>query len=310
MKRKLIAILACLVSLAWASCSKSVFSNGTPVCETRITERFRSVSIFNNVNVKLVHSNRPHLELTCPKNLIENITTEVQGDTLVIINNNKLNWLRSTDYRIDLTVYYDSLREINYASIGELRCSDSIRGLKAGKPVSQFNLNINEGSGDIDLALRCDIMKTKFGNGTSHIRLRGEAGYCEHFTRSYGTIDARNLNSNITVVETHSTNDVYVWARTQLNVQLYSLGNIYYRGTPKTNVEARTNEGRLIPLYMGLHDDLQPEQGQEPTTLLKSSNDRGQCSWPKSPESPKSDFTKIIAKKQHFGTVFAQFQSR
>ena len=119
MKRNVIAVLFFLVSLMAASCSKmdQLFNNGEPVTERReVAHRFSAISMYNNVNVKLMQSNYPHLELTCPKNLIEKVTTEIEGDTLVIKNENEYNWLRSFDYSIDLTVYYDSLRQINFAS--------------------------------------------------------------------------------------------------------------------------------------------------------------------------------------------------
>ncbi|MBQ6769514.1 MAG: DUF2807 domain-containing protein [Bacteroidales bacterium] len=264
MKRSLTAALFFLVSLISASCSKSVFSNGMPVTEDRPIGHFRAISMHNNVNVKLVNDNSPRLELTCPANLIDKITTEVQGDTLVIKNENKFNWLRSTNYNIDLTVYYDSLREINYASIGDLRCTDPLIGVPHSflDTVIQGNdtsfvwesvdramfLYVNEGSGDIDLNFDCEIIKNMFVNGTSKVILRGTTGYAEHITRSYGMIDARHLDSNITIVETLSTNNVYVWARSILKVQLYSLGNIYYKGNPEISIEACTSDGRLIPL--------------------------------------------------------------
>jgi len=213
------------------------------------------------VNVKLKHSNQPHLELTCPENLIDNITTEIIGDTLVIKNTNKFNWIRSYDYSIDLTVYYDSLREINYASIGDLYCAehDSIRGVLTQLtdtvegvviPVFPhvFHLNVNEGSGDINLLFNCDVLKHKFGNGTSCVTCRGKVGYSEHLTRSYGLIHAEEMSSNFVVVQSESTNDTYVWAKTNLKVYLYNIGNVYYKGDPEWSILACTNNGRLIPM--------------------------------------------------------------
>ena len=113
-----------------ASCTKvdTLFNNGEPITEQRSVEKdFNAISMSNNVNVKLVHDRQPRLELTCPKNLIEKVTTEIVGDTLYIKNENDFNWLRSFDYSIDLTVYYDSLRLINNASIGNLLCTDTIK---------------------------------------------------------------------------------------------------------------------------------------------------------------------------------------
>ena len=271
MKRKHIVVLFFLISLFVASCSK-VFTNGKPVTEQRnLGERFETICIYNNVNVKLVNSDRQYIELTCPENLIGKVITKVQGDSLIIKNENEYNWLRSYDYSIDMTVYYDSLREITYASIGDLRCFDSIRGFGALSidtiPIDTlmtdtlnviidsietcwnhaFVLRIKEGSGDIDLCFNCDVLKTVFSFGTSKVTLRGIAGYTEHYLKSYGTIHAENLNSNIVKVQSQSTNDIYVWARNELVAFLSSTGNVYYKGSPWILKEC-TNEGEVIKL--------------------------------------------------------------
>ena len=261
MKRNVIAVLFFLVSLMAASCSKmdQLFNNGEPVTERReVAHRFSAISMYNNVNVKLVQSNYPHLELTCPKNLIEKVTTEIEGNTLVIKNENEYNWLRSFDYSIDLTVYYDSLRQINFASVGDLLCTDSIKGIAEQTidstggfidtiTIHNFNLNINEGCGDIDLTFNCNVVKNNFGNGTSKVTFRGKAEYTEIIMRSYGVVHAEELNSNFVRVQSHSTNDAYVWARSKLTVWLYSIGNVYYKGNPWV-VKECTSDGQVIKL--------------------------------------------------------------
>jgi len=216
----------------------TLFNNGEPITEQRNVEKnFSAISMSNNVNVRLVHDRRPRLELTCPKNLIEKVTTEIVGDTLHIKNENDFNWLRSFDYSIDLTVYYDSLRLINYASIGDLLCTDTIKG----------NLNINEGCGNIDLTFDCGVLKTRFNNGTSEVTLRGQSSYTEINMRSYGVVHAENLNSNFVRVQSYSTNDAYVWARTKLTVWLHSIGNVYYKGNPWV-VKECYGDGQVIKL--------------------------------------------------------------
>ena len=263
MRRNLTAVLFFLVSLLMLSCTKmdQLFNNGDPVTEQRsIGQYFDAISIYNNVNVHLVRDSHPRMELTCPENLIENITTEVNGSTLVIKNENTHNWIRSYDYSIDLTIYYDSLSRIQYASIGTLTCADSIYG-KTSKQLdsitqandtiyshpTSFILSIIEGSGDIDLTFKCNVVKSIFSNGTSKVTLRGEAGYAEHYIRSYGTIRAETLNTNIVKVDSKSTNDIYVWARHQLIAHLSSIGNLYYRGNPWI-AQSCTGDGRVIKL--------------------------------------------------------------
>ena len=261
MQRNVIAILFFLVSLMATSCQKmdALFKNGEPITEYRtVGQNFTVVSMFNNVNVKLVQDRHPHLELTCPKNLIEKVTTEVKNDTLVIRNENDFNWIRSYDYSIDLTVYYDSLRSVNYCSIGELSSIDSIIGMKAQSIDSteigidtvltnNFILRILEGSGDINLTFNCNVLKTVFSNGTSKVTLKGYAGYTEHYLKSYGVVHAEALNSNIVKVMSHSTNDVYVWAQSALYAYLYNIGNAYYKGYPWIEAHCE-GDGRVIKM--------------------------------------------------------------
>lgn len=261
MKKRHIAILFFLISLLTVSCSKldSLFNNGEPITEQRNPNgRFKVISMYNNVNVKLVQSDHPKIELTCPKNLIEKVTTEVIGDTLFIRNENDYNWLRSFDYDIDMTVYFNDLRAIYFASNGNLLCTDSIRGIEElaidttemgldTSWVRTLNLYINEGSGNIDLTISSDVVKTLFRNGTSEVVLRGIASYTEIIMRSYGVVHAEALCSNFVRVQSNSTNDAYVYAKTKLTAWLYSIGNVYYKGHPWI-VQECPSDGRVIKL--------------------------------------------------------------
>ncbi len=264
MKRNLTALLFILVSLMSASCSKWPFSNGNPVSETRsVDPNFRIIFLYNNVNVKLMHSDHPRLELTCPENLIDNIITKTSGDTLFVKNENKHNWMRSYDYDINLTIYYDSIHEISYASIGDLSSAegDTLVGVSVRRTdtvivfdewnssyIQTFKLYINEGSGNIDLTLRCNEFKNRFGNGTSCVTLRGRTDYAEYNSRSYGTIHAEELKADFVRVQSQSTNDIYINASNIIRVWLYSIGNVYYKGSASLSVEACNGTGRPIRL--------------------------------------------------------------
>ena len=254
MKRELIAALFFLASLTLVSCSK--FSNGEPVTEQRNVGHFETLCMYSNVNVNLIHSSHPHMELTCPKNLIDNIFTEVVGDSLVIRNDNNFNWLRRYDYTINLNVYYDSLREINFASTARLVSVDTLRGMSMldslETNVHGFTLRVTEGCGDIDLTFNCDVLYDRFTNGTSSVVLHGQTAYSEHDLQSYGTVNALDLNSNFVRVQSRSTNDAYVFVRNGggLRTKIYSLGSIYYKGHPAAQYTSHESygEGRLIQL--------------------------------------------------------------
>ena len=263
MRRNHIALLFILVSLMATSCSKSPFANGKPVSESRSVGHFTAINTHHNVNVTVIHSDQPHLELTCPENLIDMITTEVSGDMLFIKNENTLDWLRSYDYDINLTVFYDSLREINHASNGWLKCAlgDTLVGTafyiedstyndegRLGHVVNAFRLNVNGGSGDIDLNLKCAVFINKFINGTSKMTLKGEVAYVEHDYQSYGPINAIELKCNFVRINTSSPNNIYVSTRNDLITRIYGIGNIYYKGNVVPEIKVRTGTGQVIKI--------------------------------------------------------------
>ena len=258
MKRKRIAALYFLISLLTISCSKmeGLFTNGEPITESRsASEPFKIICMYNNVNVNLIHSQHPHFELTCPKNLIDNIVTEIRNDSLIIRNDNDFNWLRSYDYSIDMDLYFDSLCEINYASIAKLTTQDTLFGCLMTDSLDSisrrtFMLRTKEGCGNIDLTFNCDMLRDRFFNGTSKITLRGTAGYTEHIIRSYGTVHAEALDANMVTVLSESTNDVYIQVRNggSLNAELFSIGNLYYKGNPHNPHIRCYSEGRAIKM--------------------------------------------------------------
>lgn len=266
-------VIFAVTELLLASCQKmdEHLYGEVATVEIPIETSFKSICIYNNLSVNLKHSNNPRIELTCPSKLAGKISHEVVGDTLLLKNENGFNLNFSTNYQCEMTVYYDTLRAIDYASIGYLKCAsnDSIRGYREPASVNDsiindsiftdtivkpesFFLNINEGSGDIDLTFSCGLIKLFFNNGTSMVSIKGKAHYSEYYLRAYGQLDARNLKSNYVRINNASPNNAYVWAIKDaepvgLIARIYNRGNIYYKGQPTITFE-KHGVGRLIPL--------------------------------------------------------------
>ena len=268
-------IIFAVIELILASCQKiddRLYGEVTTM-DIPIDKPFKSICIYNNLSVKLKQSHHTRIELTCPSKLADKITYSINGDTLTLKNENSLNLNFSTNYPCELTVYYDILRSIDFASIGYLKCAsptDSIRGYRPPPTIvdtivndsiafdtitnpEYFFLQVKEGSGDIDLTFSCNLIKLFFTNGTSKVNFRGRAHYCEYYLRSYGQLDARNLRANYVRINNASANDAYVWAAKSegpvigLIARIYSRGNIYYKGHP-TITYVHEGQGRLLPL--------------------------------------------------------------
>jgi Protein of unknown function (DUF2807). len=231
---------------------RGLFFNGDIVTQTRpIADTFKVIDMHDNISVKLVQDDNTFIEVTSGEYVIDKLTGVVENDTLTIRNENKMNWLRDYNCPLEMTIHYKNLKSINFYSVGNLTNIDSIRGYprdNSDNSFKEFFLKIHEGSGDIDLTVNCIALHTMYKYGTSKVTLRGIAKLHYISTNSFGSVHAENLFGNITFLTTKSTNDTFVWSGKYLEANIYSIGNVYYKG-PIDSIKSNTpNEGRLYPL--------------------------------------------------------------
>lgn len=238
MQRAPLLFLA-FVSLLLTSCGKEIFfSNGELTDENRQLEgSFKVIEMYDNVNVNLTHrtptqaSGHTFIHLCTGENLLPNISTEIHGDTLTIRNENILNWIRPYDITLDMTVYYDSIQEIIFLSNGNLK-TDTLRGylMPDIDTLSHLYLNIEGGSGDIQLLTHCRRLHTMYNFGTSTLTLKGDAriAYTSTSYNCHGPIDATALETNIHYVYSYGTNNIKVKAYHEVNASNQNNGFVYY----------------------------------------------------------------------------------
>ena len=227
------------VSVLFSSCGKDLFfANGPIVEEDRQIEGiFQVIELYDNVNVNLLQRteemvpNQTHIHLRASENLLPKITAEIHGDTLTIRNKNNLNWLRPYDFTLDMTVYYDSIREISFLSNGKLT-TDNLRGcvLPEVDTLSHLYLYIEGGSGDIQLLTHCRRLHTTYDFGTATVTLKGDAriAYTSSSYNCHGPIDASALETNIHYIYAYGTNDIKAKAYYEINATNQNNGSVYY----------------------------------------------------------------------------------
>ena len=241
--RRVPIVLLALISLLLVSCGKDIFLSNGPT--TQITRKvqgtFRYLEMYDNVDVNLVHSSElandstTIIKITTGENLLNGIGTVIHGDTLVITNDNILNWIRPYDYPLVATVYYDSLYKILFNSNGNLT-SDTLRGYN--KPTSDTTTNylshlylrVEGGSGDINLLMHCDRLHTNYNFGTSAITIKGDSriAYTTTSFNSHGPFDALDLETNIHYVYASGTSITKVKAFHQVQIENNNNGVNYY----------------------------------------------------------------------------------
>ena len=228
------------------SCKKSPLTNGKVITETRILSSFNELYLHDNIDVTLVKSDIFKIEITTGENLMPNIISDVVDGAIFIKNENTCNWLRSYDCPLEATIYFSGdITSIYYESVGFLKTNDYI----IDDNISRFDLQIEDGSGEINLKIKCKSLYITSNFGTSDIIFEGEADYINISQRGLGPIKAENFPTKIADVYSYSSNNIYINGYEKLNSYIYDIGNIYYKGNPTINSYiSPLAEGKLIPI--------------------------------------------------------------
>src|SRR5687768_15052079 len=102
-----LVLFFCLISLSscskddWCNCLKS---EGPQTTQIRDLAEFTAVELDHNIDLVVKQDTFYKVEVTCGKNLLDGISTEVNYGKLVLNNNNKCNWLRDLDNKFTVTI--------------------------------------------------------------------------------------------------------------------------------------------------------------------------------------------------------------
>lgn len=244
-RMKYILLMCVGVLLLFTACERAnpldcAKNTGAIITEPRTLEdNIKMIVLRDNVNLVLRQSNVQKVEIEGGKNLMSKVKTEMQGDTLIIKNNNSCNWVRN--YEKEITAYIDvvALRQIEYRGSGDISTMNMIKG-------DTMRLDIWEGAGNVKLEMDVKYNATYFHIGTADVYISGKAGINFLSTESYGLLDARDLVSKFSYITSKSSNNAYVYASVNLGAYLYSIGNVYYYGKPEKITVEESGTGSLI----------------------------------------------------------------
>ena len=244
--RSINIVLLLLIVFTFSSCKKKDLgdcfkSTGDVVEQERDVGEFNTIIVNNNVSLILIPSESNMLTVSAGENLLDKIITEKQGDSLIISNNNSCNWVR--DFSVPITVFIpvNQLKEINYRSIGDINCTDTIYS-------DTLTINVLEGSGTLNILTHAYKVNAALQYGTADIMISGRCHLSFVYSASFGLIDNRGLMCNQVYVGNKSSNDIYLRVDKYLGATIEGIGNIYYTGNPESFSFNQVGSGNLIKL--------------------------------------------------------------
>tara|TARA_B100001057_G_C22732209_1_gene904281 strand:- start:435 stop:1160 length:726 start_codon:yes stop_codon:yes gene_type:complete len=217
------------------SCFKS---NGITINKTQnINSHNDEITIYDDINLILINDSLNYINIQGPKNLIDLIEIIQNDNHTSIKNNNKCSFLRK-NRDINVEYHYNSLNLVQLEGHGDLSNSLEINHsilIKAVNSLSSINLKVDN-----------DSIKIILQNGSTDVKLSGKCNYFYIYDESYAPLKAFNLEADKVHIHSNSISNAQINVLKDLNAEIRSKGNVYYKGNPSVIKNTSTSSGRLI----------------------------------------------------------------
>lgn len=240
-----ISAVAIFFSILIVGCEKEHLfdftkSTGKTVTEIRTISGFTDIHLSDNVDLIINKGASYEVSVTAGLNLIDGITTELQGSTLFIGNKNRFNWVRSfkNRYTVEVTMPVE-LKSIYYDGAGDIICSDTLK-------FDGFTFDCWNGSGDIDLLMDTETSHLNIHIGRCLLKAAGKSVVSYVYLNDVGVVNAADLSTAYTFIRSSSTGQAEIETSKELTSDISHTGNIYYSGTANIINSTVTGSGRLI----------------------------------------------------------------
>ena len=236
------AYLFLLFLLTFNSCKKesNVFKSSGPVTsETRSLNSFDKLTVLKNITAYIIQDTANFVKITCGKNLLDGISTNVEGGHLTVTNLNKTNWVRSFKNKFIVEVHCRQLVDVRYESSGNLTVAEPLSA-------DSFFIQSGDGTGSMFLNLNARVLYAVLNTSVADLTVKGKIQINYLFNNAQGFIDTRQVENSYTYMRSNSTNDCKVRVKDFLDAEIEYHGNIYYYGDPTTVNLKKTGTGNLI----------------------------------------------------------------
>lgn len=204
---------------------------------------FTQIEILSVFDVDIQEGDKAKIEILGRQDIAEEVMYEVHEDILRIDHGHGKLWLSPGQNRIKLIITTKGLTRL-YA---KQTCR-----IQSLSPITSpgFTLTMGSKLNFADLDIDCDYF-TYYNTGPTggQVILRGRAKNLQIYIGSLMGVDAREVVSEYTTVETGSKSDIHIQTLKRLDYSITGIGNIYLWSEPEEILPGEiTSTGKLIIL--------------------------------------------------------------
>jgi len=219
--KRIFFFLAVLIStLTFNSCQTCIEGQGEIVNEVRDLESFQKLDVSVPADVVIHIGAFPKVSISTHENLMEKITTEVKGKTLVIKSRPCIS--SAETLQIDLVV--TKLNSITINGSAAIKIKEQLQA-------DDFDMEIN-GSGMLIANIFANSVSSEI-DGSGQIMATGTTKDMNVEINGSGVFKGLGLMAYKADVKINGSGEVSLHAKNQLNIGITGSGNVSYSGSPK-----------------------------------------------------------------------------
>lgn len=189
---------------------------------------FTCIETNDKINFYLTQENDYSVKVVAGANLQNLIKTELDGETLRVVNHNKCNIVRGYKHTIDVYISAPYYKYILHKGVGEVKSRNQITQ-------DQITVRI-ENSGAVNLDINTDTFQgSVHGNGDLYLSGTTNKLLWNYYGTNYAYLSELKVNSYV-YLESNSIGHAYVNAPENglMDVVIGKSGNVYYSGQPSS----------------------------------------------------------------------------
>ncbi len=238
--------LVALILLVCFACKKSEDRTCFKTTGKRVTKvysvgNYTLLKLHPYISYTLVPDSINYVEVSCGENLINFIKLDCQDSLLTISNENKCDFLRDLDRKIEVKIHIRKLNNLYFDGTERVVCSDTLN--------SDFlTVLLKDGAGTVDLIVNTISLDAQLSNGSGNYILSGLSAHTKISLSDKGFCDASKLVTKDSLrFNTTSFGDLKINAsEVYVLGDIYNTGNVYYYGTPSLTKIMEWSSGRFI----------------------------------------------------------------
>jgi Putative auto-transporter adhesin, head GIN domain len=244
--RIVVILISCGIFILFNSCKKATIKDAFKRTGT-VTEELRTfaspihiVSVHDAINLTTVADSINYVVITAGKNLLPKITTELVAGELTIQNINSFNWTRSYSTPINVVLHTNSISYLKVMGTGTIILNENTY------TTDTLKLRGDLTSSEVNLYCSPKVMVLDIATGTGTYILHGSCNSLFAYTGAIGKIDASDFKSGYTDFTNSGLSDIYLNTQGGIYGQIYSLGDVYDKGTGTLLYLNKADRGNYI----------------------------------------------------------------